>query len=491
MTYIKTFVAALALVVMSAFVATPARAEVDPDMRPALEEALNSTVHIQARGAVDNDGNYRNWTGTGYVVAVEDDRVVIATNCHVACNAVFVWVTSYDGSVRRVRADFITGDDDQDIAFISLDRDEFRSARALPLLAGNPERGEATIALGGPLGLRFTVTEGIMSYPNRKDTGYPTRDGVHQTDAAVNPGNSGGPLVVERNGRYVVAGMNTFIVTRTGLNIGLGFAVPSTDIQRALNSVLADETPVRNTVGVSVTEVENAELLGVTRFYLRQNVSGAYIAAVDPEGVAAAAGLQGGDIIVEVGTTLIRSPDDVITAVQTARQDRPLRIRYIRDNGQKQVYVVPSNAWGSELRDGVVASLTEAADNNAAPTSPVQSLLGMNLANPASPAYLQQFAPMLTFTGYQMINSPVVVGLTNGGKAHEAGATVGQFVVGVQFPGMRAMPVRSEEELAAVIATAREANPNLNIMALHTRKLVQTSETTVQVVSAVLYITLD
>ena len=76
MTYIKTFVAALALVVMSAFVATPARAEVDPDMRPALEEALNSTVHIQARGAVDNDGNYRNWTGTGYVVAVEDDRVV-------------------------------------------------------------------------------------------------------------------------------------------------------------------------------------------------------------------------------------------------------------------------------------------------------------------------------------------------------------------------------------------------------------------------------
>ena len=485
MTYIKTLVATLALVVMSAFIATPARAEVDPDMRPALEEALNSTVHIQARGAVDADGNYRNWTGTGYVVAVEDDRVVIATNCHVACNAVFVWVTSYDGTVTRERATFITGDDDQDIAFISLDRDAFRSARALPLLAGTPERGESTIALGGPLGLRFTVTEGIMSYPNRSDTGYPTRDGVHQTDAAVNPGNSGGPLLVERNGRYVVAGMNTFIVTRTGLNIGLGFAVPSTDIQRALNSVLADETPVRNTVGVGVVPVENAELLGVTPFYLRQNVPGAYVATLDPEGVAKAAGLQEGDIIVEVGTTLIRSPGDVVAAVQTARQDRPLRIRYIRNNGQKQVYVTPSNAWGSDLRAEVTAAVAEAQ------VGPVQSLLGMDLANPASPAYLQQFAPMMSFTGYQLINSPVVVGITNGGKAHEAGAVIGQFVVGVQFPGTQAMPVTSEEQLTAIIAAAREANPNLRIMALHTRQLVRTSETTVQVVASVLYIPLN
>ena len=484
MNLLKKLGAALALAVASIVVATPAQAEIPTEQRPALEQALNSTVHVEARGNVQADGTYRNWTGTGYVVALEDDRVIIATNCHVACNTAFIWVTSYDGSVRRVRAEFITGDDRQDIAFISLSRDEFRTARVIPLSATAPERGERAVALGGPLGLRFTVTEGIISYPNRADTGYPTRDGVHQTDAAVNPGNSGGPLLVWRDDHFEVIGMNTFIVTRTGQNIGLGFAVPSTDIRRALASVQADQTPVRWTVGMGVTEVSNPELLGLPSFYLRQNVSGAYVSTLDPEGVAKAAGIQEGDIIVEVGTTLVRQPTDVMAAVQNARADRQLRIRYVRDGVMKQAYVRPTNAWGTDSGENVIVLTVEEA-------SPVQSLLGMELANPGSPEYLQRFAPMLSTTGYRLIPAPVVVGISNGQKAHEAGATVGQFVVGVQFMGQNAVPVSSKEDLAAAIATAREANPNVRVMALHTRQLVRTSETEVRVVASVLIINLD
>jgi len=370
--------------------------------------------------------------------------------------------------VNNVRATFITGDDDQDIAFISVPR--FAGATALPLLAGKPELGETALALGGPLGLRFTVTEGIISHPNRTDMGYPTPDGVHQTDAAVNPGNSGGPLVVERNGRYVVAGMNTFIVTRTGQNIGLGFAVPSTDVQRALTAVLADQVPTQNSLGISLGEVdrEMAQLLGLPQFYQRQGVTGAYIGLIEAGSAAEAAGLEPMDIIVEVGITLVRTPKDAINAVRNAQAGQPLRIRYVRNGGAKEAYIVPSNAWESELRKAVEASLATAPAPN-----PVADLFGFVLADPGSPAYLQLYAPNLSATGYQLIGSPVVVNIINGGKAHEAGIAVGQFVVGIQMIGLPPMQITNQQQLLEMLAAGRQANVNTSAVLVHLRTLVQ------------------
>lgn len=469
---LKTFVALIGLLVFSAMLfVTPLRAEVAPEMRQSLDNALNSTLHIRARGAVGDNGQYSNWSGTGYIVAVQADRVIIATNCHVACSAVFLWVTNYDGSVNNVRATFITGDDDQDIAFISVPR--FAGATAIPLLMSDPQLGETALALGGPLGLRFTVTEGIISRPNRDDTGFPTRDGVHQTDAAVNPGNSGGPLVVERGGRYVVAGMNTFIVTRTGQNIGLGFAVPSTDVHRALAAVLAAQTPTQNSLGISLGEIdrEMAQLLGVPQFYQRQNVTGAYISLVEAGSVAEAAGLQPMDILVEVGTKLVRTPQDAVNAVRDAQANQPLRIRYVRNGGTKEAYIVPSNAWESDLQKAVETSLVTAAATPA-PT-PVADLFGFVLADPGSPAYLQLYAPVLAQTGYQLIGSPVVAGLTNGGKAHEAGITVGQFVVGIQFVGLPPMQISNQQQLLQMLEAARQAGANTSVVVVHLRSFVQ------------------
>ena len=430
--------AVLALLVL----AGAAFAEIPEERRDALDAAVAATVHIKAIGHVKANMDYGSWTGTGYIVARTTDRLIVATNCHVACEGAWLMTTPHSDQSQQINAKFITGDEKQDIAYFSVPI--FAGAQTLELMDGVPDLGERAVAIGGPFGLRWTVTVGVFSVINRGDIDYPTPNGVHQTDAAINPGNSGGPLLVWRDGRYVVAGMNTFIHTNTRSNIGLGFAVPASDIRRALNAVLKGQTPRRNTLGALFERLSGAmgSILGIPQNYQRQGVRGLFISSVPDGSPAQNAGLQVGDILLEVNSTLISSRHDYLEAMSQADHNVPVRVRYARGGGVKEGQAFVANDWGQSVQT---------------PAGP-------------SAAQLQQIPSPLTAFGFAVIGSddplykrynrvrgetlPTVTTIVDLGAAHYAGIKRGFYLAGVGFPGVAPKQVADTEELRAHFAQA-------------------------------------
>ena len=351
MTSFKKLAMAVAIAASVFTLGSAAHAEVPKNLRPALNDAIDSTVNIRGRGPVEQNGTYKSWTGSGYIVAIQGNDAIIATNCHVACHAAFLWVSSHDGRMLDdTRATLITGDVRQDIAFIKVPAKP--GMKVLPLYKGKVEVGERAVAIGGPLGIAFTVTEGIISASNRTDLNYPTPDGVHQTDAAINPGNSGGPLLVLRDDHFVVAGMDTFIITDTGNNVGLGFAIPATDVARYLDAVLHGQTPRTPTMGAGFEKMTpvTANVLGLPAYYLRQNIYGLAVTSVVKGSAAEAAGLQPLDVVLEANHHFVREIADLrdVLANSTAKDGVTLRI--FHNGGVKELLVFPTNTWGQKLQ---------------------------------------------------------------------------------------------------------------------------------------------
>ncbi|MBV7410383.1 S1C family serine protease [Maritimibacter sp. DP1N21-5] len=238
--------------------------------------------------------------GTGFIIS-EDGRVV--TNAHVVRNADEVEVTLSDG--RTLSAEVIGADTATDIALLKVE------AEGLPALNfGESEAlkvGQNVIAMGNPFGLGNTVTTGIVSALGRDLRSGPFDDFI-QTDAAINRGNSGGPLMDEAGN---VIGMNTAIISPTGGSIGLGFAVPS-DLVKEVVADLSDDGAVdRGWLGVQIEPVsdEVAAALGM------ENERGTIIAEVMEDTPAKEAGLMQGDIVTMVNGAAIDGPRGLTRAI--------------------------------------------------------------------------------------------------------------------------------------------------------------------------------
>jgi putative serine protease PepD len=298
----------------------PARAA--PAAEPTLSElyatARTAVVVVEGRqpGVRWPQGPPREDDGvaTGSGFAIGDGRVV--TNQHVVAGAEEVAVRLRG---RRVRANVLGSDASTDLALLRLRPEQARRVEALPL--GDSQRvrpGDAAVVIGNPLGLARTITAGVVSAVDRRieaPDGFPIRDAI-QTDAAVNPGNSGGPLLDAR-GRVIG-------VISQGRGDGIAFAVPVDTLERVVPQLERDGRVRRAYLGVSTSSAGR----------------GAVVREAVRPGPAARAGLRSGDVIVSVGGARIRNPDDVASAIADRSPGERVTVEYRRDGETRSVDVL-------------------------------------------------------------------------------------------------------------------------------------------------------
>jgi len=242
------------------------------------------------------------YLGSGFLV---DDEGHILTNYHVVQNAESIFVTLHDG--REYEARLLDADRFIDIALLRIQADA--SDLPAPLKLGDSdmlEIGEPAVAVGNPFGNliddhRPTVTTGVISALHRSFR--PDRENLRvyqdmiQTDAAINPGNSGGPLL---NAHGRVVGLNTFIVSGTGANIGLGFAIPINRARAFYEEVRTHGRLRPLAIDFNVMTIETARIQGVL------------VSHMEDSGPAAEAGLQLGDVITHVDSRRIRTREELL-----------------------------------------------------------------------------------------------------------------------------------------------------------------------------------
>jgi len=280
-------------------------------------------------------GSERRALGSGFIV---DPRGYIITNNHVVDKADKIFVklsTDPDGGPGEVGrpAHVIGVDKDTDIAVIKIDTKE-----PLPTVKlGNSDSsqvGDWVLAIGSPFALSKTVTAGIISAKNRS-IDEPGPNGVSQsqfqkfiqTDAAINPGNSGGPLV-DMAGNVV--GMNTAIYTQSMGSQGVGFAMPANIIANVYNMLIGpDHKVTRGSIGIQFQPAVNS---AVGRMYGFSN--GVIVSTIAPNGGAAKAGLQPGDVIVSIDGRNIKDGDDLVNDISARKVGASVKLGYLRDSKQ-------------------------------------------------------------------------------------------------------------------------------------------------------------
>ena len=291
-------------------------------LAPLVEAASPAVVSIrvtqQRRGPF---GRPLQGGGAGSGVIVDADNGYILTNHHVVGEADEIQIVLIDG--RELEAELVGSDAATDIALIKVEPDDLTD---MPIGDSNDVRvGDFVIAIGSPYGLTHTVTSGIVSALGR--TGI-SRDGYEdfiQTDASINPGNSGGALV-NMNGELI--GINSVIISRSGGNVGIGFAVPTEIASSIMGQILDFGEIRRGLLGVNIQSIDSeaAKTLDI------DVDGGAMVTRVFPESAAENAGLEVGDIIISVNDKEIASAAELRNTIGLLRSGDNVGIRYIRDN---------------------------------------------------------------------------------------------------------------------------------------------------------------
>ena len=281
-----------------------------------LYERTNPAV-VYIEVLLERGGNLQQFSsGSGFVI---DREGYLVTNNHVVENADALQVTFFDGSVTR-EAEVVGRDAYSDLAVVKVDDPSVR-LRSLELGDSDAlQVGQRVIAIGNPFGLQGTMTAGVVSAVGRTLTSQILEGGafsnpeIIQTDASINPGNSGGPLLDSR-GRVV--GVNTAIRSATGVNAGVGFAVPVNTVKRIVPDLIEEGAYEYPYLGItSNTNLTLAELAQPLDLPVEQGV---LIAEVQPNTAAAAAGLEGGDREIEVMGQSVVAGGDIITAIDEER----------------------------------------------------------------------------------------------------------------------------------------------------------------------------
>jgi Do/DeqQ family serine protease len=265
----------------------------------------------------------------GSGVIIDAQRGLVVTNYHVVENAERIGVALSDG--RRIEAKLIGSDPPTDIALVAI---SVPGLVAMPL--GNSdalEIGDYVVAIGNPFGLGQTVTFGVVSALGRTGLGIEGYENFIQTDAAVNPGNSGGALVAV-DGRLV--GINTAIVGPTGGNIGIGFAIPVNMAREVADQLSRSGRVRRGQLGIGIADHPAAMSLAMQS----ETPAGAMVTSVAAGSAAEKAGIKPGDVILAIDGQRIVSAGQLRARVALARPGTPVKIELLRNGNRVEANAV-------------------------------------------------------------------------------------------------------------------------------------------------------
>ena len=297
---------------------------------------VNIRVTQQQRGPF---GQVLRGGGAGSGVIVDAENGYILTNHHVVGDADEIIVSLIDG--RELDAELVGSDAGTDIALVKVEGDNLTD---MPIV----------IAIGSPYGLSHTVTSGIVSALGRTGISREGYEDFIQTDASINPGNSGGALV---NMEGELIGINSVIISRSGGNVGIGFAVPTEIASSVMGQIIDFGEIRRGLLGVNIQDIDSeaARTLGI------ETEGGALVSRVFPESAAEKAGLEVGDVIIGINDKTIASATELRNTIGLLRSGDNISIRFMRDNKTRTATAVLGSATeqllsGADIHPGLAGA---------------------------------------------------------------------------------------------------------------------------------------
>jgi S1-C subfamily serine protease len=302
----------------------------------AVDTVGPAVVHIQVEGPRQAGAGERQPRGSGSGFVVAPDGLIL-TNSHVVHGAAAISVATQDG--RSLPARLLGDDPDTDLALVRIDASVTLPAARI----GDSQRlraGQLVIAIGNPLGFECTVTAGVVSGLGRSLRARSGRliEDVIQTDASLNPGNSGGPLVTSAG---EVVGVNTAVIMGAQ---GICFAVASNTARFVLGHLIRHGRVRRSVVGIAGQRVPIVRRLA--RHHGLDQASGVRVAGLEPDGPAARAGLGLGDILVAIEGKPVEGVDDLVRLLTEERVGQPIELALLRGVELKRLTVIPAERRG-------------------------------------------------------------------------------------------------------------------------------------------------
>jgi serine protease Do len=336
--------------------------------------------------------------GTGFII---DPSGIVVTNFHVAGKADSITVTLSDG--RKLPAKLLGGDEKTDLAVLKVESDkklpyvEFEDSSKLKV-------GQPVMAVGNPFGLGGTVTTGIVSARGRDIQSGPFDDYI-QTDAAINRGNSGGPLF-DMDGKVI--GINTAIFSPSGGSIGLGFAIPASLAQPVVAQLKDHGRVERGLLGVQIQPVSDE----IASSLSLGSSNGALVAQVEPDSAAMKAGIKSGDVIKSVDGKDIATVRDLTRTIAAAAPGATVKVGLMRDGKDMTV--------SAKLGDSTPTKQAK-ADEQKTPEKASPGSFGFSLA-PLSPDTRQQLGLK------DNVNGALIAAVEPGSPADEQGLKAGDVL---------------------------------------------------------------
>ncbi len=408
---------------------------VAPDFVDAAERTVNAVVHVTTEAMVQQRDPFAEFfwgyrsapavpqRGAGSGVIISDDGYIV-TNNHVVEGADKIQVHLNDK--RQFEAKVIGRDPSTDLALIKID------AKDLPIIAyansDDVKVGEWVLAIGNPMNLTSTVTAGIVSakarninllqYDQTRDV-FPIESFI-QTDAAVNPGNSGGALV---NASGELVGINSAIASTTGAYSGYSFAIPVNIVRKVTGDLMEFGNVQRAYIGVSIGDVDQdlAKQLAMDR------IRGVYVKDITTDGAAEAAGIKAGDVILKVGSIDVNNVPQLQEQVGKFRPGDKVAVTVLREGRENVMDLVLRGKEGNTK----VAAREEAVK--------ASSVLGAQLVK-ATPDELRALK----------LQSGVKVKSLNGGKLRSSGIREGFIITRIDQ-----QPIREPEDIVNALESKK------------------------------------
>lgn len=321
-----------------------------------IKNAMNSIVNISAKRHVEvgmgntplqmfNDPFFQKFFGDQFGNQFRQNRIqkslgsgvilskngYIVTNNHVIDKAEEIIVT-IGNDTTEYNAKLIGKDKDSDLAVIKI---EAKNLKAIKVgHSSSLKIADMIFAIGNPFGIGSTVTQGIISALNKNKVGINTYENYIQTDASINPGNSGGALV---DSRGVLIGINTAIISKSGGNNGIGFAIPIDMVKDVVKKLISDGKVTRGYLGVAIDDIKPA----YQKAY--NNKNGALVIEVSPDTPASKYGMKRGDLILSIGGKKVKDRASLFNVIAAFKPNEKVEVKIERNKEIKTLNIVLGN----------------------------------------------------------------------------------------------------------------------------------------------------